>query len=77
MDPTVLQFIIDALKQRTINPDPSRPPQQGVMPPPQQPPAPPPNPAELVPQSGGGMLGGAGRAITDRRQQIEALMNGN
>lgn len=65
-DPTVLRFIIDALRQRTMSPDPT----QGD--PRFQQPAP--DPRSLLPADGGGMVGGAGRDIVNRPQRLNELI---
>lgn len=64
-DPRFMEFLLQALRQGTINPD---PPMRR-----QAPNGPAPDPAAMLPQ--GGMLGGAAGALQGRQAQLDALLN--
>lgn len=64
-DPRFIEFLLQALRQGTMQPD---PPMRR-----QAPTGPVPDPAAMLPQ--GGTLGGAGAALQGRQAQLDARLN--
>jgi len=62
-DPRFIEFLLQALRQGTMQPDPPMRRQDGTGP----------NGQTMLPQ--GGMLGGAGAALQGRQAQLDALLN--